>query len=103
VQIVTAVIVAYAAIVLVGAVVAFLRKVPRPPTLDQLAWILEGALVVRATVDVAAMLHGDKPTEMSTHLGYLISSVVVLPVALAASPTSVTTDALHAVAVRPSW
>jgi hypothetical protein len=84
VQIVTAVLVAYAGLVLLGAVVAFIRKVPRPPTLDQMAWILEGALLIRAMLAVAALVNGDQPAQLSTHIGYVISSIVILPVALAA-------------------
>ena len=82
-QIVTGIVVAYAVVVLVGAVVAFLRKVPRPPTLDQMTWILEVLLLVRGMIAVGQIVGGNKPVELETHIGYLISSVAILPVVLA--------------------
>ena len=54
----------------------------RPPWLDSMAWMLEVLLVIRAFAGLAGLLGDNKPAAYSTHLGYLVASVCVLPIAL---------------------
>lgn len=58
-----------------------LRWRQRPPWLDSMAWMLEVLLVIRGLAGLAA-LPGDDVS--STHVGYLIATVCVLPIALRA-------------------
>lgn len=74
--------VAYAAVVTVAALVVTLRRIPRPPLLDSTVWILELLMAVRAVAGLGTMLKGDRPAEMSAHIGYLVASVCVLPIAM---------------------
>jgi hypothetical protein len=46
--------------------------------------VLQAAALGHALAAGAAVLLGHRPAELATHLGYLIASVGVLPVALAA-------------------
>ena len=78
----TAVAVAYAAVVTVVALVVTLRRSPRPPWLDHMVWILELLLAVRVVAGIGSMLNGQRPEEMSAHVGYLVASVCVLPIAM---------------------
>ena len=80
----TLVAVAYAGLVTVVAVVVALRRVQRPAWLDQMVWILELLLVVRAVAGIGSMLGGQRPAEMAPHIGYLAASVCVLPIAMQA-------------------
>ncbi|MGB0101917.1 MAG: hypothetical protein WBP61_16690 [Nocardioides sp.] len=77
----TWIVVGYAVLVAVLALVVALRRGERPGWLDQMAWMLELLVVVRALVGLAA-LGGDGPDSMSTYVGYLIASVGVLPVTM---------------------
>lgn len=61
----------------------FVRRLRRPPGLDKLVWGLEIALVLRAMIAVGEISTGDTPAHLTTHIGYLISSVAILPIALA--------------------
>jgi len=72
----------YAALVAVTALVVTVRRVARPPWLDHMVWILELLLVVRAVAGVGSMLAGQRPEEMSAHVGYLVAAVCVLPIAM---------------------
>jgi hypothetical protein len=47
-----------------------------------MAWMLEALLVLRAVAGLGVVLSGTKPDEYSTHLGYLLASVCVVPLAL---------------------
>ncbi len=76
------VVVGYAAIVAVAAAVGVALKAPRPRWLDQMAWMLEVLAVVLALSALGDVLKGHRPDSMSTHLGYLAASVVLMPVAL---------------------
>lgn len=72
----------YAALVTLGALVVTLRRLPRPQLLDHGVWILELLLAVRAVAGVGAMLGGERPDALATHIGYLVASVGVLPIAM---------------------
>jgi hypothetical protein len=78
---ITWIVVGYAALVLVLALVVALRGRQRPSWLDQMAWMLELLLVVRALAGLTAF-RGDGPDSVSTYVGYLIASVCVLPIAM---------------------
>ncbi|WP_157343415.1 MULTISPECIES: hypothetical protein [Nocardioides] len=78
---VTWIVVGYAALVAVLAVVTAVRHHERPSWLDQMVWMLELLLVVRALIGLGAF-SGDGPDSMSTYVGYLVSSVCVLPIAM---------------------
>ena len=64
------------------ALVTALRKQQRPAWLDQMAWMLELLLVVRALVGLGPLLGDDHPDSTSTYVGYLVASVCVLPIAM---------------------
>jgi hypothetical protein len=100
---VTYIVVGYAALVAVLALVVALRRGERPGWLDQLAWMLEFLLVVRALAGLSAF-SGDGPESMSTYVGYLLASVCVLPIAMQSvkgdrAPWSSAVVAVAAVAV----
>lgn len=78
---ITWIVVGYAAIVLVLASVAALRRGERPRWLDQMVWMLEVLLVVRALAGLSAF-DGEGPDSVSTYVGYLVASVCVLPIAM---------------------
>jgi heme A synthase len=80
------VVVGYAALVLLLAGYSWWRWRERPPWLDSMAWMLELLLVVRALAGVGAIAGGSRPDSMSTHLGYLVVSVCVVPIALGSNP-----------------
>ena len=54
----------------------------RPPWLESMAWLLEGLAALRAVAGLGVLLSGTKPEALSTHVGYLIASVCILPLAL---------------------
>ena len=78
---ITWIVVGYAVLVAVLALVVALRSGERPGWLDQMAWMLEALLVVRALAGLSAF-SGDGPDSTSTYVGYLIASVCVLPIAM---------------------
>ena len=47
-----------------------------------MVWMLELLLVVRALAGLGALVGGDRPDSTSTHVGYLVASVCVLPIAM---------------------
>ena len=51
-----------------------------------MAWMLEFLLVVRALAGLGAIAGGDRPDSMATHVGYLLASVCVIPIALGRWP-----------------
>lgn len=77
------IVVGYAAIVAGAAVLGLVLKAPRPRWLDQLAWMLEALCAVLALGAVGSLLQGHRPESMSTHVGYLVAIVCIMPVALA--------------------
>lgn len=78
---ITFIVVGYAVLVAVLALVVALRRGERPGWLDQLVWMLEFLLVVRALAGLSAF-SGEGPDSTSTYVGYLLASVCVLPVAM---------------------
>ena len=78
---ITWIVVGYAALVTVLALVLTLRGRERPGWLDQMAWMLELLVVVRALAGLSA-LSGEGPGSTSTYVGYLIASVCVLPITM---------------------
>ena len=79
---VTWIVVGYAVLVAVLAVVSAARRHERGSWLDQMAWMLELLLVVRALVGLGPLLGEDKPGSVTTYVGYLVASVCVLPIAM---------------------
>ncbi len=79
---ITWIVVGYAALVAVLAVVAAARREERPRWLDQMAWMLELLLVVRGLAGLGPLLGDDHPDSTSTYVGYLFASVCVLPIAM---------------------
>lgn len=78
---ITWIVVGYAVLVAVLALVLALRKQERPGWLDQMVWMLEALLVVRALAGLSAF-SGDGPGSTSTYVGYLLAAVCVLPIAM---------------------
>jgi hypothetical protein len=72
----------YAGLVTLAALVVTVRRVERPTWLDHMVWILELLMAVRAVAGLGSMLNGQRPEEMSAHIGYLVASVCVLPIAM---------------------
>jgi hypothetical protein len=79
---ITYIAVGYAVLVVVLAGVLAARRAERPPWLDQMAWLLEVLLVVRALAGLGPLLGDDKPPSTSTYVGYLLASVAVMPIAI---------------------
>lgn len=71
----------YALLVTVAAGLGVALRAPRPRWLDQLAWMLEVLAVVLALGALAALGEG-RPEELSTHLGYVASVVLIMPIAM---------------------
>lgn len=78
----TLVAIGYAALVTVAALGVTLARRERPPVLDNAVWILELLMAVRVVAGVGTMLKGDRPDELAAHVGYLVASVCVLPIAM---------------------
>jgi hypothetical protein len=75
------IVVGYALLVAVAAGIGLALKAPRPGWLDQLAWMLEVLAVVLALGALVALGQG-RPEELATHLGYVASVVVIMPIAM---------------------
>ena len=80
------VVIGYAGLVLLVAAYSAHRWRERPPWLDSMAWMLEFLLGVRALAGFGAIAGGDRPDSLATHVGYLIVSVCVIPIALRSDP-----------------
>ena len=78
---ITYIVVGYALLVAVLALVVALRRGERPSWLDQMVWMLEVLLVIRALAGLGAF-SGGGPDSTSTYVGYLVASVCVLPIAM---------------------
>jgi hypothetical protein len=76
------VVVGYAGLVLLLAAYSARRWRERPPWLDSMAWMLEVLLGIRALAGLGALAGGDRPDSTATHVGYLLASVCVVPLAL---------------------
>jgi threonine/homoserine efflux transporter RhtA len=79
---ITYIVVGYAVLVAVLGLVVALRRQERPRWLDQMVWMLELLLVVRALAGLGPLVGDDKPDSTSTYVGYLIASICVLPIAM---------------------
>jgi len=79
---ITLIVIGYALLVTVLALVVALRRHERPAWLDQMVWLLEVLVVVRGLAGLGTVLGDHPPASMSTHVGYLLSSVCVLPIAM---------------------
>jgi uncharacterized membrane protein HdeD (DUF308 family) len=79
---ITVIVVGYAALVAVLALVVAARRDERPRWLDQMVWMLELLLVVRALAGLGPLLGDDRPESTSTYVGYLFAAVCVLPIAM---------------------
>ena len=75
------IVVGYAVLVALVAAYSAWRWRERPPWLSSMAWMLEFLAALRAAAGLLA-LAGDRPEALSTHLGYLVASVCVVPLAL---------------------
>jgi hypothetical protein len=76
------VVIGYAGLVLLVAGYSALRWRERPPWLDSMAWMLETLLGIRALAGLGALAAGDRPDSLATHIGYLLASVCIVPLAL---------------------
>jgi cyanate permease len=76
------VVVGYAVLVALVAGFAAYRWRERPPWLDSMAWMLEALLALRAVAGLGVLLSGERPDQVSTHVGYLIASVCIMPLAM---------------------
>ena len=74
----------YGALVTLVAVFSAWRWRARPPWLGSMVWMLEFLHGVRAVGGLGSLLAGDRPSSMTTHVGYLLTSVALLPIALQA-------------------
>lgn len=72
----------YAGLVAVAALVLTLMRRRRPAWLDQGVWIAELLMAVRVVAGIGTMLKGERPDELSAHVGYLVAAVAVLPIAM---------------------
>jgi hypothetical protein len=64
-----------------------LDRVSRPGFL-----VTEGLLVVAAVVDVARIVAGDRPDEPVVHVGYVLASVLLLPILVRPVPDDASDD-----------
>lgn len=69
----------YGVFVALAGGLAVWRQAPRPPALDQFAWMLTFLSLVLALLSLGRL--GQHPS--STHVGYLGAAVVVMPFAIA--------------------
>ncbi len=76
------VVVGYAVLVALLAAYAAYRWRERPPWLASMAWMLEALLALRAVAGLGVLLSGTRPDDYGTHVGYLLASVCVMPLAL---------------------
>jgi hypothetical protein len=74
--------VGYAVLLALVAAYAAWRWRERPPWLESMAWMLELLVALRAGAGLLALAGDDRPDELSTHLGYLVASVCIVPLAL---------------------
>ncbi len=76
------IVVGYAVLVALVAGWSAYRWRERPPWLDSMAWMLEALLALRAVAGLGVVLSGERPDSVSTHVGYLLASVCIVPLAL---------------------
>lgn len=76
------VVIGYAGLVLLVAAYSAWRWRARPPWLASMCWMLETLAVIRALAGFAALGGDDRPDSVATHVGYLLVSVLAVPLAL---------------------
>ncbi len=76
------VVVGYAVLVALVAGYSAYRWRERPPWLASMGWMLEALLALRAVAGLGVVLSGERPDSVSTHVGYLVASVCIMPLAL---------------------
>jgi len=76
------VVIGYSGLVLLVAGYAAWRWRARPPWLASMCWMLETLAGIRALAGFAALGGDDRPDSLTTHVGYLLVSVLVIPLAL---------------------
>jgi hypothetical protein len=76
------VLLAYAALLALWALVAAILRRPRGPAHAVGLVLLELGLVVQAVVRALGVAAGDQPARPAAHVGYLAASVVLLPLLL---------------------
>jgi FtsH-binding integral membrane protein len=76
-------IVVYAAALALWCVASALRNRPRSPTFTAGLLVLEFAVALQAVFDVVELTRGQHD-EVATNLGYLLTSLILLPVTAAA-------------------
>ena len=72
----------YAVLVTLLALVVTLRRGDRPAWLGSMVWMLELLMVIRALSGLGAILGGSRPEAYSSHVGYLVASVCIMPIAM---------------------
>jgi hypothetical protein len=72
----------YGALLAVLAAFSAWRWHARPPWLGSMVWMLEFLHGVRAVAGLGALIAGDRPSSMTTYVGYMVTSVALLPIAL---------------------
>lgn len=75
------VVIGYAALVLLATAYAAYRWRARPPWISSMCWMLEALAGLRAVAGLGD-LGGDGPDSVATYVGYLLVSVLVIPLAL---------------------
>ena len=91
--------VGYAVLVLLVAAYSAWRWRARPPWLASMCWMLEFLVGLRALAGLGALASGDEPDTLATHLGYLLVSVLVIPLALQSVRDDESTWSIGVVAV----
>jgi hypothetical protein len=76
------VVLGYVALVLLVAGYSALRWRERPPWLDSMAWMLEFLLIVNALAGLTALGAEEPPDSRTTYVGYLLTSVLLIPLAM---------------------
>jgi hypothetical protein len=68
---------------LVAGVSGLMAILDRPPRLVQLAGLamVEAVLVVQAVVAMGKVFTGDRPDELATFIGYLLTAILIPPLA----------------------
>lgn len=69
----------YAAMLGLWALIAAALRRPLPPAVLAGVALLELTLLVQAAADVVSLAAGHDPGSLATHLGYLLASVLLLP------------------------
>jgi hypothetical protein len=74
-------VIGYALAVGVACLVPAVRGTPRSALVVPALAVVELGVTAQALLDVVALWHGPRPIELATHVGYLLASLVLVPVA----------------------